>query len=130
MIRASLVAGSFPRLLAVLALLPARDLARAAAASRALLAFVDGSDDLWRAHVLQDVVTNGIHYVTSGAGSRTRKAGRGPDTRFVAGNTGGFAAVTVTRDTLALSFVDTNGHTLHAFRIGRVERRSTPTGTR
>lgn len=81
-------------------------------------------------HVLQDVVTNGIHYVTSGAGSRTRKAGRGPDTRFVAGNTSGFAAVTVTRDTLALSFVDSNGHTLHAFRIGRVERRAAPAGAR
>jgi hypothetical protein len=40
-------------ILAVLGLLSAQDLARACAASRALLAFADGgSGDLWRAHVL------------------------------------------------------------------------------
>jgi tartrate-resistant acid phosphatase type 5 len=71
-------------------------------------------------HDLQHIVTNGVHYVTSGAGSLTRRTRSGADTQYALGEVPGFAAVTVTRDTLALSFVDVDGVLRHTFRMGRI----------
>jgi len=53
-------------LASVLAPLPPRDLARLCACSRALLAFA-GASDLWRAHVLQDVVEGAAAADATGA---------------------------------------------------------------
>ena len=70
-------------------------------------------------HDLQHIEVNGVHYVTSGAGSLTRPTNTGPDTRFALGKVAGFVAVTLTRDSLTTEFVDFEGDRRHACTRGR-----------
>jgi acid phosphatase len=70
-------------------------------------------------HDMQVIEVNGVHYVTSGAGSRTRPARGGPDSRFSLGNTAGFLDADLTRHELRARFVTWNGDTAYAFALTR-----------
>ena len=73
-------------------------------------AYLNGHD-----HDLQHIVVNGVNYITSGAGSKTRTVGRGPNTRFSLGMTSGFVAMSLSRDSLAARFIDATGRERYAF---------------
>ena len=63
-------------------------------------AYVCGHD-----HCLQDIVVQGIHYLTTGAGSSTKPAASVAGTKFVASRLG-FLAAEVEPDALSFRFVD------------------------
>jgi tartrate-resistant acid phosphatase type 5 len=72
-------------------------------------------------HGLQDLVVGGRHYVTSGAGSELTRVAPDGRTRWAAA-VNGFVAVTVTREALALRFVDVSGAVRHEAAIPRPAR--------
>jgi acid phosphatase len=78
--------------------------------------YVNGHD-----HGLQDLVVGGRHYVTSGAGSELTRVAPDGRTRWAAA-VNGFVAATVTRDALALRFVDVSGTVRHETVINRTAR--------
>lgn len=70
-------------------------------------------------HDMQHLVVDGVNYVTSGAGSRTRATRRGPATRFSVGDSAGFLAARLTREQFRGRFVDWAGNTLYEFSVPR-----------
>jgi acid phosphatase len=70
-------------------------------------------------HDLQHLVVDGVNYITSGAGSKTRTVGTGPTTRFSLGLTSGFVAMSLTRDSLVAQFIDAKGRERYSFRQRR-----------
>jgi len=70
-------------------------------------------------HDLQHIMVNGIHYVTSGAGSTTRPTHHGRNTKFSLGKTSGFVSVSMTADSLTARFVDAKGEERYRFTTGR-----------
>jgi len=70
-------------------------------------------------HDMQHIVVNGVAYLTSGAGSKTRPTRSGPNTRFSLGNTSGFLAVALTRDRFDARFIDWTGRPVYVFTQAR-----------
>lgn len=77
-------------------------------------AYFNGHD-----HDLQHIVVNGVNYITSGAGSRTRPTGTSPDTRFSLGETSGFLSAVLTANKLKAEFIDYTGKTVYSFTVDR-----------
>ena len=69
-------------------------------------------------HGLQDLVVNGRHYVTSGAGSDVTRVSPDPRARY-AEAVNGFVAVTVAPESLTIRFVDAAGEVRHEETIHR-----------
>jgi hypothetical protein len=59
---------------------------------------------------------DGIHYLTSGAGSMTRPPAALPETLFVA-ETLGFLSAQLTVEAMEIAFIGTGGQALHRARI-------------
>jgi len=70
-------------------------------------------------HDLQHIVVDGVNYVTSGAGSKTRTTRSGPHSRFSLGGTSGFVWLGMTRDSLTARFIDWRGQQRYAFAQAR-----------
>lgn len=70
-------------------------------------------------HDMQHLEVNGVHYVTSGAGSSTRPTRSGPETRYSLGETAGFLAAHLAREQLRACFVDWTGRTTYEFTVPR-----------
>ena len=67
-------------------------------------------------HDLQRIVTGGVNYLVSGAGSNTRAPGGHAETLFSTGDNG-FLVMEIGGDTMRGRFVDATGATRHAFTV-------------
>jgi len=74
----------------------------------AVNAYLNGHD-----HDLQHVVVNGTHYLTSGAGSKTRPTGKITGTHFSSSDLG-FLRVNLTSIDMEITFLDASGKSLYA----------------
>jgi acid phosphatase len=72
-------------------------------------AYLNGHD-----HDLQHIAVDGVHHLTSGAGSETRPTGRLPNTQF-AQSTLGFLDLRIDASATHGAFVSSSGDMLHAF---------------
>jgi tartrate-resistant acid phosphatase type 5 len=70
-------------------------------------AYLNGHD-----HILQHVVVDEVHYLTCGAGAKSRPAARIDGTLFAASELG-FLAASLTPAALAIAFVDATGNSLY-----------------
>ena len=77
-------------------------------------AYVHGHD-----HDLQHIVTGGVSYICTGAGSETRPVKKIAGTQFCSDRSG-FTAYRIAGDTLAVDFIDYTGATLHSAVVPRV----------
>jgi tartrate-resistant acid phosphatase type 5 len=68
-------------------------------------------------HNLEHVVIGKVHYLTSGAGSRPRKARTVTGSRFVAGGRLGIMTAQLTPDAMAIEFIDDEGASLYRVHI-------------
>jgi tartrate-resistant acid phosphatase type 5 len=67
-------------------------------------------------HDLQHIVTDGVHYVTSGAGAKTRPTSPIQGTMFAAAELG-FLSVKLSAEWLSIDFVTTDGAVVHSATI-------------
>jgi acid phosphatase len=68
-------------------------------------------------HNLEHIVVRGVHYLTSGAGAKPRKASPVAGTRFVRGQQLGFLVVRLSPNTMDLEFSDDAGNCLYRAQV-------------
>lgn len=69
-------------------------------------------------HDLQHIVRDGIHFVCTGAGSKTRPAAATKGSVFFSDHAG-FTAYSVTKQMITIAFIDSKGETLHEAKVTR-----------
>jgi tartrate-resistant acid phosphatase type 5 len=70
-------------------------------------AYLNGHD-----HNLQHIIVNGIHYLTSGAGSKPRSTGKIAGTLFSSSKPG-FLRASLSPTAMDIAFIDASGESLH-----------------
>jgi tartrate-resistant acid phosphatase type 5 len=71
-------------------------------------------------HALEDIVIGQLHYLTSGAGSKSRPAKAIEGTRFTVSNRLGFMTARLTPTAMDIEFIDYEGNSLYQDRIPSV----------